>query len=157
MPQVKRIVVLLCSGLLLTLGVARAQTSSPNGVSRVVLQGLEIKGVSRENTEDIVRQASGLRIGQELALPGDPALADAIRGVYRLGLFSQVQIVEQRREGNAVYLTIRVQEEPRLADYTFSGLKKGDQKELRKRLPLFRGAGCARPTLSVPSRSSGII
>lgn len=143
--QGKWIVVLLCSGALLMLSAARAQTFLPNGANQVVLQGLEIEGVSQENTEDIVRQASGLRIGQELTLPGDPALAEAIRSIYRLGLFSQVQILEQRREGNAVYLTIRVQEESRLADYTFSGLKKGDQKELRKQLPLIRGARL-RPT-----------
>ncbi|CAM3242050.1 outer membrane protein assembly factor BamA [Rhodothermus bifroesti] len=125
--------------LWLLAAAAHAQTWSA-APRQLTLQGIRVEGLSRETTKDLVLQASGLRIGQELTLPGDPALASAIRGIYQLGLFSQVQIVEDRREGQSVYLTIRVQEEPRLADYTFSGLKKGDQKELRKKLPLFRGA-----------------
>ena len=57
-----------------------------------------------------------------------------------LGLFSDVKIVEERRSGDGVYLSIEVKEEPRLAEYTFSGIRKGQQKDLREEAPLLQGS-----------------
>ncbi|MEX1054555.1 MAG: POTRA domain-containing protein, partial [Rhodothermales bacterium] len=47
--------------------------------------------------------------------------------------------MEERRVGNGVYLAIRVKEEPRLVDYTFTGIKKGHAKDLQKEVPLIKG------------------
>src|SRR5690606_42145416 len=73
--------------------------------------GISVEGVESESAKAVVSQASGLYIGQTLNLPGDEAISDAIRSIYRLGLFSDVRIVEDRRVGNGVYLSIKVQPE----------------------------------------------
>lgn len=102
--------------------------------------GISVEGVESESAQSIVSQASGLHVGQNITLPGDEAIAEAIRSIYRLGLFSDVKIVEDRRVGDGVYLSIQVQEEPRLAEYTFSGVKKGHRKDLKEQVPLLTGS-----------------
>ena len=101
---------------------------------------LNVEGVSDKPLRTYVRQVSGLRVGQRLTLPGDPALAEAIRAIYKLRYFSDVQIVENHRAGNGLFLTIRVQEAPRLAGYTFEGVKKNHRKDLEKKLLPYTGA-----------------
>ena len=101
---------------------------------------ITVEGSDSESARSIIAQASGLTAGKVVTLPGDEAIADAVRSVYRLGLFSDVKIVEERRSGDGVYLSIAVKEEPRLAEYTFSGIRKGQQKDLREEAPLLQGS-----------------
>lgn len=102
--------------------------------------GITVEGVESESARAIVTQASGLKVGQTVMLPGDEAVAEAIRSIYQLGLFSDVRILEDRRVGTGVYLSIHVEQEPRLAEYTFSGVKKGHRKDLKKEVPLLAGS-----------------
>ena len=102
--------------------------------------GLSVEGVEEESMRTFVLQSSGLAVGQTVNIPGDQAIADAIRNIYRLRVFSDVKIVEERRAGEGVFLVIRVKEEPQLSDYTFSGIKKKHRKELQKKIPLFKGS-----------------
>lgn len=101
---------------------------------------ITVEGSDSESARSIIAQASGLTAGEVVTLPGDEAIADAVRSVYRLGLFSDVKIVEERRSGDGVYLSIEVKEEPRLAEYAFSGVKKGQRKDLREEAPLLTGS-----------------
>ncbi len=102
--------------------------------------GLSVEGVDEESMRTFVLQSSGLAVGQTVNIPGDQALADAIRNIYRLRVFSDVKIVEERRAGEGIFLVIRVKEEPQLSDYTFSGVKKKHRKDLQKKIPLFKGS-----------------
>ncbi len=101
--------------------------------------GISVEGVASDYTRTFVLQTSRLAVGQQITLPGDPALADAIRAIYRLGMFSDVKIREDRRFDQGVYLVIEVKEVPKLADYTFTGIKGGDRKKLQKEVPLYKG------------------
>ena len=102
--------------------------------------GLSVEGVTSDYTRAFVQQTSKLSVGQKVTLPGDPALADAIRAIYRLGMFSDVKIKEERRFGQGVYLVIEVREVPKLADYKFSGIKGGDRKKIQEQAPLYKGS-----------------
>ena len=104
----------------------------------LTILGISVEGAETDYTRNFVRQTSGLAEGQQISVPGDPAISDAIRSIYRLGMFSDVEIVEDRRVGDGIFITIRVTEEPKLREYTFEGLKKGEQKDLRKQIPLIR-------------------
>ena len=106
----------------------------------VELLGISVEGVEEESMRAFVLQSSGLTVGQQLTLPGDQAIADAIRNIYQLRVFSDVKIVEERRAGDGIFLAIQVTEEPQLADYTFTGIKKKHRKELQKEVPLFKGS-----------------
>ena len=101
--------------------------------------GLSVEGVEEESMRTFVLQSSGLTIGEEVTLPGDKAIADAIRSIYETRLFSDVAVVEERRAGNGVFLAIRVKEEPRLQEYSFTGVKRRHRDDLKKKIPLLSG------------------
>jgi len=112
-----------------------------NGDPRVLeVLGINVEGVKADYTRDFVRQTSKLAVGQKVTIPGDPAFADAVRAIYRLGMFSDVKIMEERTFNNGIYLSIVVKEVPKLADYTFSGIGKGDRKKLKKEAPLYKAS-----------------
>ena len=108
--------------------------------SQYEILGISVEGIESETAQTVVSQASGLQVGQTITLPGDEALAEAIRSIYRLGLFSDVKIIEERTVGNGVFLAIRVTEEPRLMEYTFSGVKRSHRNDLKEEVPLLTGA-----------------
>lgn len=131
--------------MFLVVGLVQAQTQNQGlpPASRPLQSPeiLEILGISVEGTTDeyansFIQQTSRLTLGQKLTVPGDPALGDAIRSIYRLRTYEDVQIVEERKVGTGIYIVIRVREVPKLREYSFSGVKKGHQKDLRKEAPL---------------------
>ena len=102
--------------------------------------GITIDGVENETMRNFVLRNSGLSVGQTITLPGDQAIADAIRSIYELRMFSDVKILEEQRAGTGVFLVIRVREEPQLAEYSFAGIKKKHRRDLEKQMPLFKGS-----------------
>lgn len=138
---------LLIAGLFT--GSVQGQVSTPsleNGLEILEILGLSVEGVTDEYTRSFIQQSSRLNVGQRITIPGDPAFGDAIRAIYRLGTYEDVQIVEERRVGQGVFLVLRVRKTPTLREYEFSGIKKGDQKELKKEVPLY-ARGALRPSL----------
>ncbi len=122
-----------------TVGVAPPQGAQA-GPPRLRILGVTVEGASSDAVRAVVASSSGLRVGQELIVPGDPQIADAVRSVYRLGQFSDVRVVEDRRVADGVFLTIQVAESPRISDYSVAGGDKKDRDAVRARLPFVKGA-----------------
>ncbi len=116
-----------------------AQQPAPPQATRYEVLSVDVEGAADEASEQFVLQASGLRAGQRVALPYDEAFGEAIRKLYRVGLFSDVEVVADRIVGDGVFLLIRVQEEPRLGNYAIEGVKGGERDDLMDQLPLLRG------------------
>ena len=98
--------------------------------------GISVDGVEDATLRDFVRQSSGLQQGEQVVIPGDPAVADAIRAIYELGMFSDVSISVERKVGDGVFLAIDVERVPRLEGYSFRGIDDDDAEEIRKQSPL---------------------
>jgi len=81
---------------------------------------------------------AGLNKGEKIQVPGSK-ITDAIKNIWKQGLFEDVQIYETKIEGKKIYLTISVVEKPRLSKYTFVGLTKGETNKLKDELKLVRG------------------
>lgn len=81
---------------------------------------------------------SGLTKGDKIQVPGTK-ITDAIKNIWKQGLFEDVQIYANKIVGKKIYLTISVVEKPRLSKYTFIGLKKGEANKLRDEVKLVRG------------------
>ena len=143
---VMRIILLLS---ILTVGVNAVAAQGLSGSSLVSnrfsvpeeleILGISVEGVEAETMQSFAIRSSGLAVGQTVVLPGDPAISEAIRSIYRLRVFSDVKIVEERRAGNGVFLLIQLTEEPQLAEFTFSGIKKKDRRKLEDKVTLFKG------------------
>ncbi|MBV1888225.1 MAG: outer membrane protein assembly factor BamA [Urechidicola sp.] len=119
--------------------------SIPKQISPIVLEknkAYELGGVSvtglQKFSEEAVRVFSGLKVGQEIRLPGDK-LTSAIKKLYEQKQFSHVDVYVSKMDGNVVYLEFDVTELPQLNNLTISGVKKSKAKELRKDTELKMG------------------
>jgi outer membrane protein insertion porin family len=88
--------------------------------------------------ESFLLSSSGFRVGDPIQIPGE-MLSNAIRQLYRTGIFSDVQILHERVGSNGVILEIRVQEQPRLRRYEIEGVKRSERRDLREQLNLLSG------------------
>jgi len=126
-------------------GPALAQTSPASSASGAqarptyVVNKITVDGVDDERTRRFVVQSSGLTTGQRVTIPSGDAIAQAIRSIYELRMFSDVSIHRETLQGNRVNLTIEVTSEPTLAQYSLEGIKDSDREDLREQIPLIRG------------------
>ncbi|MBU1707709.1 hypothetical protein KKB28_07335, partial [bacterium] len=86
---------------------------------------LRILGISIEGNQTtdagLIRAYSGLAVGKEVS--GDD-IQGAVRQLWRLDLFSDIQILEDREVAEGIYLIIHVEEYPRLEEVQISGNRK---------------------------------
>ncbi len=141
---------LLLGGVLST--AAQAPTSTPGSrgatasvPSNYVIQDIRVKGIEDEQTRQFVIQSSGLTQGQQISLPAGNAVAQAIRAIYELRMFSDVAIYRTNQSGNNITLVIEVTPEPTLGTYTLEGIDGGDREDLKKKIPLLKGTS-VRPS-----------
>ena len=98
-----------------------------------------IASIRVEGTENldksIVSALSGLRVGNDLKIPGND-IALAIKNLWKQGLFSHIEIVAERFQGENIYLLIKVEEKPKLSKYRIVGVRKGEVDDLRGKIAL---------------------
>jgi len=66
-------------------------------------------------------------------------IQNAIRRLWSLDMFSDIQIILEREVGTSVYLKIKVEELPRLEKVQLEGNKKIKKKDLEKEITFFPG------------------
>jgi outer membrane protein insertion porin family len=117
------------TGLLLTL--ALAQVPSPDTGQLVVLS---VSATASSTDTSLIVRTAGLGRGEPLtqaALRNE--LQDAVRRIYGLGLFSQVE-VETTRIGDGVRVVFNVEEFPRLKSVAYEGFRRVRKKDLESRV-----------------------
>lgn len=108
--------------------------------------GVEVQGLTTSRKQFVVA-TSGLQEGTEITIPGED-LGRAIKSLYRTGLFSDVEIIQTRREAGGIYLKIIVQEQPRLQEYKIEGVKRSQRKDLREKITLLKGYAVTESSLA---------
>ncbi len=135
MKSIFPILFLFFSGLL-----ALAQ---PGSVDYSIPIEYELGGITVEGTEFLDKNSliavSGLQIGQRIKIPGDD-ITTAIRKLWNQGIIGDVKILLSKVEGNKAFLTIRVKERPRMLNFSYVGIKKGQQESLKEKVKLTKGA-----------------
>jgi len=90
---------------------------------KFTIAGVEIVGAENRD-RNAIKSITGLREGETIDIPGDD-IPNAIKALWKLRLFEDVQIYETKRvEGNLIYLEIFIKERPTLSRYAFRGVKK---------------------------------
>lgn len=79
---------------------------------------------------------TGLKSGSKITVPG-PDIQKAIRALWNLKLFTQVDIIRENVTENIIDLEIHLQERPRLARYNYTGIKKTYHEDLNEKLKRF--------------------
>jgi len=86
--------------------------------------------------EDLLLAVAGLTPGSKVRVPGDDAIARAIRNLWKQELFADVQIQITKIVDDRVFFNIAVEERPRLRRYNIRGVRKSEAEELRQRTGL---------------------
>jgi len=100
----------------------------------------EIGGITVEGNEfsdeKAIISVSGLKVGQKIAIPGGD-FRSAIKSLWKLKLFTDIEVYKEKTAGDLVFLVIQVQERPRLSRYSFKGVKKSKHEDLTEVLEPF--------------------
>jgi len=97
--------------------------------------GLSVEG-NKTADANFIKLSSGLSLGE---LVTNEDVQTAIRQLWSLNMFQDVQVLLDREAGDGVYLTLKVEESPRLDKIEYEGNKKFKKKELEKEIDLFKG------------------
>ncbi len=93
----------------------------------------EIGGVNVVGAETRDRNAiltiSGLQVGSKVRIPGDD-IPNAVKSLWKLRLFDDVQILQEKIESDLLFLEIFLRERPTYSKHSFKGVKKVHHDEL---------------------------
>ncbi len=85
---------------------------------------------------NLIISISGLAVGQVVQIPGTDVFAKAIENLWKQNLVSDVQILLETLPGDKINVEIALKERPRLIDYSFIGIKKNEQEDLKDKIGL---------------------
>ncbi len=96
-----------------------------------------IKVIGAEYSDDNALIAiAGLKVGDKVRIPGEDVYR-AIKALWKLRLFTDVQIYKEKIIGDVIFLEIQVQERPRLSRYSYTGAKKSRHDDLNDEVSSF--------------------
>jgi outer membrane protein insertion porin family len=96
--------------------------------------GIEIEG-SGQRDENAIKSITGLKVGEKIKIPGD-AISKAIKSLWRLRLFTNVEVYQEKVIGDVVFLKVVLKDRPILSRYAFRNVKKSRHDDLNDILEL---------------------
>lgn len=90
--------------------------------------GIRVTGAQYADAGTLI-SLSGLRVGKTVRVPGTD-FSNAIKTLWGLKLFTDVQIIQERKVGDKIFLEIAVKEIPRYTRHSFVGVKKSKHDDL---------------------------
>lgn len=122
--------------LLFSSSLFAQETKLESGKS-YILAKIDVAGKISYN-EQTVTTFTGLEKGQQIIVPGQD-ISNAIKKLWKLGLFSDVNFYVNEIKGDSIYLELNINELPKLSDIKIQGVKKGKVEELTKEADLKKG------------------
>jgi len=92
--------------------------------------GVRVTGTQYADPNALISIA-GFRVGSKIRVPGSQ-FSKAIHSLWNLKLFTDVQIVLERTQGEIAFIEIVVKELPRYTRHTISGVKKSQHEDLNE-------------------------
>jgi len=134
--MMKYVRVLALAGLaLFVTSPLHAQRSQPQDVYKIL--GISVEGNTLADPAAVIAN-SGLKVGDEIAVPGDQ-VGQAIRKLWSLKIFEDIQIGIDRKMGQGAYLLISVKELPRYERAEIEGGNEVSADDINKKINLVKG------------------
>ncbi len=121
------------------------RSNQPQEVYKIL--GISVEGNLLAEPSAIIAN-TGLKIGEDIVFPGDQ-VATAVRSLWKLKIFSDVQIVVDRKVGDGVYLLVKVKEFPRFEEAKIYGNDEINSDNIMKKISLVRGQVVAPQALNL--------
>ena len=116
-------------------------------IADIVVTGMD------ENNHKTLLKLSGLAVGQRIAVPGQD-VTDAMKRLWATGLFANVQIRALKTSGDKIWLEMFIEQNPKIKEVVFHGVRKGEASELEDKIGMFPGS---QITQNVLNRSEKLI
>jgi len=137
--------VLIFIGLIFMPYSAKAQAVDQTALSQInydhpqsyIIGGIHVSGITYMD-KSVVIMLSNLEVGQKIKVPGD-AITSAIHNLWNQGLFDDIRIIATKIKNDSIYLDIYLEEKPKLNKYSYTGIKKSAQDDLKDKINLTRG------------------
>lgn len=84
--------------------------------------GIKVTGAEFSD-ENAIISIAGFKVGDKVRIPGGD-IPRAMKNLWKLRLFTDVQIYKEKELGNIIFLEIAVTERPRLSRHSYKGVKK---------------------------------
>lgn len=107
---------------------SQTQTVQYGEVEELEIGGIDIRGIYFSDP-NAIKAVAGLQVGQIIKIPGTD-ITKAMRNLWKLRLFDDVQIKQDRRVGNIIYISIHLMERSRLAGWSYRGVKQSVHDDL---------------------------
>ncbi len=112
---------------------------SYSGVARkYIIDDIIVTGVQHMD-QTLLVNLSGLRKGQEVAIPGDE-ITQSVKRYLNNGLFSDVKMYYKDTKEGHVAIEVALKERPRLSKVNFIGLKRSDIKDVQDKVAIMEEA-----------------
>ena len=105
---------------------------------RYEIVDITVTGLDENNHKTLIK-LSGLSVGQRVAVPG-PDITQAMKRLWGTGLFANVQIKAQKISGDKIWLEFFIEQNPKIKEVVFHGVRKGEQSELEDKIGMFPGS-----------------
>ncbi|MCQ2162182.1 MAG: outer membrane protein assembly factor BamA [Bacteroidales bacterium] len=108
-----------------------------------IIGGVTVEGNRAYGAEQIISLA-GLYKGVRMKVPGED-ISNVVRRLWMQRYFEDValEIDHLSENGDSAFFKLKVQERPRVSAWLFTGVKKGEKKDLDERLNLRPGRECS--------------
>ncbi len=111
------------------------RSTQPQEIYKIL--GISVEGNSLADPSAIIAN-TGLKVGDEFVLPGDQ-IGSAIRKLWSLKIFDDVQIAIDRKLEQGVYLVVKVHELPKYDRTEIIGNDEISTDDIMKKIPLISG------------------
>ena len=99
------------------------------------IAGITVTG-TKSFDPNLIISISGLAVGDKVQIPGTDVFGKAITKLWRQSLISGIEISFTKLLDKDLYIELAVTERPRLADFSFIGIKKGERDDLEGKIGL---------------------
>ncbi len=115
-----------------------------------IVGGVSVSGIRYLDINALIG-ISGIRIGQEISIPGD-VVSNAAKKLWQQGLFSDVRITIDRIQSDTVFLDIYLQERSRISSIKFNGIRTTETQDIVDKINLPVGSQLTSYILTTTSK-----
>ncbi len=100
--------------------------------------GIKVSG-NKFFDEALLISIASINVGDEIVIPGGDNFSKAITKLWAQNYFSDAIIYITKIEGDNIYIEINVTERPRLSNFNFEGVSKGQVDDISAKTGLIKG------------------
>jgi outer membrane protein insertion porin family len=127
----------LCLSLLALLSSSLAFAQPRQEGYSYIVGGIEVQGAEFSDKSNVL-SVMGIAVGERITVPGIQ-ISDALKRLWKLNVYSDIQIQAERIVGNKIFLVVQVKERPRISQFSFQGISKSQADDLREKINFIRG------------------